>query len=507
MPTVLDSLVLEFNLDTSQFTREQQRLMDQIRKLEEDTRTQAINIESQFKRIGNLFSNLQRGALGVIGGMFGGQALSMINTFNNLEAQAGRVGETVGMTATQVLGLSNAMKAFGYDSQTGIAALTATNAAIITAQRNPASMVGNPLFTAAAMLGGRGQSPIDILHGGAGGGPMTALETWRAVLQRMDRMNMTVEAGRGRERAGWLQQIGIPEFAGMHTADFERILKKQQEMSAVTDRQFAQAKQWQEDTAALDTAFQDMGRSITHDVTPALLDLAKYLKEVSEKYLKPLLDAFNSEDPTGMGAGMSWLGPLDPKRVHDYFAGGGMSPFGKYMIGFGGAGGHGEPAANDAEREAFIRKTAKDLGLDPDVVVKTWTGEGRYGRGERRQSTIPGEQSFGDFQGNLNAGNLGDLYQKQTGHQIGDPRFWKEEDRWMMEQMRFNPAGLSLWHGWSGPAHAGGAGMGQRSPNQHVSFNIQNMNVHGSNSAEVAANIGRQTERLKMAYYGNNAAV
>ena len=50
MATVLDSLVLEFNLDPSQFTREQQRILDQIRKMQEEVKTRAIKAQSPSLR-------------------------------------------------------------------------------------------------------------------------------------------------------------------------------------------------------------------------------------------------------------------------------------------------------------------------------------------------------------------------------------------------------------------------------------------------------------------------
>ena len=493
MPTVLDSLVLEFNLDTSQFTREQQRLMDRLRALEEDARTQAINIEAQFKRMSGIFANLQRGAIGIIGGFFGGQALTMIDHFNNLEARVGRVGQVIGMSAERTMAWSNAFKAIGQNAEEGLGALQATTQVIQQAGITGDMSAG--LFRVAAILRGPGQAPIDIMHGGAGGGAMTPEQAWLAMSQRMDEMGI-----QGPRRGALLGMAGAPQFMLMQsTQQIKALVDQMQKLAPLTAEQVKQAQEFQKDVAELDTAFSTLGRYITHELTPTLIEwMAK---------LKDFIATFNPQDPGGQGEWASWLGA---EAVHRWLEEH-LTPAGKRLIGFdagrGGGGGAGSRAPNDAEREKFIRDTAKSLGLDPDMVVDmVWSKEGRFGIGPRRQSTVPGEQSFGDFQLNMKPGALGDLYKRQTGFDPGDPAHFKEEDLWALRQMRFNPRGLAPWsatHGKIDP-HAGGAGTGG---SQHLSFNIQNMNVNGANAAQVATDIGRQTERMKMAYYGNSAAV
>ena len=489
MATVIDSLVLEFNLDVSQFTREQRRLMEQLRRLEEDSKTQAINIEAQFKRIGNLFANLQRGAISIIGGFFGGEALRMFDYFNRAEAQIGRIAQVIGLSAEKTQAWSQTFEAFGYSSQEGLAALQATTATI--QQALITGDVSGGLFRVAAALGRPGMPRIDLLHGGAGGGAMTAPEAWVAISRQLDRLGI-----QGPQRGAWLQQAGLPQFLLMEpTRKLEQMVEEMAKLAPLTAAQVKQAQEYQANVAKLNTAFVGLGEAITNQVTPALLKLADWLKA--------FLPTFNPQDPAGVSSWTDWLGA---GAVHDWL-GTHLTPAGKSLIGFDtGRGGAATASANDAEREAFIRATARSLGLDPDLVVSVWSGEGRYGLGPRKKSTIPGEESYGDFQGNLRPGSLGTQYEKETGRQIGDPRFWKEEDLWMLQHMRYDPAGLAPWHAHRGDPHAGGAGQGTR-PNQHVSFHIEHMHVNGDNSAEVAANLGRQTERIKMAYYGNNAAV
>ena len=66
MPTVIDSFVLEFNLDPSKFTAGQQKIIDDAKKLEEAAKKGAQESESQAKKVTELFQGVKRQAIEII---------------------------------------------------------------------------------------------------------------------------------------------------------------------------------------------------------------------------------------------------------------------------------------------------------------------------------------------------------------------------------------------------------------------------------------------------------
>lgn len=484
MPTVIDSLVLEFNLDTSQFTREQERLLNQIRKMSETARNQAVDLEGSMKRTIGVFSNLQRMGLASVAGFLGFKAgeeiVHMVDHFARLDQSVSRLSGTLQMSKQDIFAWRNAFRAAGFTPEGGLDALKSINAQVMGAVQFGEM---NPLRTMAARMG------IDLQ--GAGGKPITGQDMMIRMAEWLDQSGMNKQ-----QREAYLQRSGLPaEAIGMLTQksapELQKLLAEQRKLFP-SDDDTKKFDKFIEQLGNITTAFEQLGMAITDKVAPGLTAFAAWLTKWLEEH------GFTDEQ-TGQ-----WATYLGSGAVHDYFAKI-MSPTLKSWIGFdSGRGGAAARSENDAEREAFIRKTAQQFNLDPEMVVQTWNAEGRAGLGERKKSTFPGEESFGDFQLNMLPGSLGTLYQKETGHMPGDPRYWREEDAWAIKQMRFGKEGMRPWHGWHGPAGAGGAGGGA---GQHVSINIQKMDVHGHDAHEVASNLSTQLRRQQIALLGNQGAV
>jgi len=498
MPTVLDSLVLEFNLDTSQFTREQQRLMDQLKRMEEETKTRAVDIEARFKQMSNLFSNMQRGAMGVIGGFFGAEALQTIQTFANLEAGISRVAEVIGQTEERTLAMRNAFRAIGEDPKAGIAALMQTSSVIQQALFT--GDVNSPLFRGVATLSRPGMRPLDLLHGGAGGGPMTAEQAMISIAQRLDELGL-----QGPARAARLQYMGLPQFMLMQSAaQIRKLVDEMAALAPLAHEEGERAKQFQQDIGKLDTAFEHLGMVVTNLATGPLSSLMEFLAQWLEGFSRKgpgvnLFDWFTKGDDAIREAG---------KR--------GAAAAGGAAIPVPGGGPAGETLPSVEGGGNWSR----------------WLGALSYLETDQRNIGNTASSAQGYFQflsGTARmAGTLG----------IGDPRFGTYEQqagrtRQYIER-RYPGAAEAIERGdWltatkllSGewPSLPGGQQQQtrpryrqwydmlqgkspSRTSNNHVSFNIQNMNVNGSNAHEVATNIGRNAERIKMAYYGNSAAV
>ena len=501
MPTVLDSLVLEFNLDTSQFTKEQQRLMDQIKRLEEETKTRATNLEGRFKQMSNLFSNLQRGALATVGAFFGGEVVSMIANFNNLEARISRVGEVINMSSQRTLAWKAAFEGLGEDAEAGLRALMQTSG--IIGQAIFTGDVNNPLFRGVAALGRPGMQPLDLLHGGTGtGGRMTPEEAMVAIAQRMDELGLQKE-----DRAAAIQFMGLPMFMMMQSAEvLRKMVADVEKVGPMTEEEGRRARQFQEDTNILTQSFRTLGRIITHELTPSLTALAQWLTA--------FIPTFNKEDPSGMAG---WAQGLGAGAANRWFR---STPLGKRFA----PGGDLAPAPAPAPASApetggnmdrflgalsYLETDQKDIGN----ATTSAQGFFQFLSGTAKMARVYGieDQRYG-------------TYEQQAGRtrQYIERRYPAAAEA--IERGDWATAERLLYGEWPSLPHPGGSqqqtpsryrryhemlqgGAPSRTSNNHVSFNIQNMNVNGSNAHEVATNIGRNAERIKMAYYGNSAAV
>jgi hypothetical protein len=118
------------------------------------------------------------------------------------------------------------------------------------------------------------------------------------------------------------------------------------------------------------------------------------------------------------------------------------------------------PAANSdgvrdaaALREARIRSIAAALRIDPEIAMQVARAEG-FGS---FKSSIPGEQSFGDFQLHITPGGrghaVGDQFQKETGLDPSDPANEAAMDEYALRYVKS--------HGWGDFHGAANNGIGR----------------------------------------------
>ena len=278
MPTVLDSLVLEFNLDTSQFTREQQRLMDSLRKMEEQSRKHAINIEDQVKKMGNVFSNLQRGALGVIGAFVGADVYKAMDNFSKLEQTAERMGKRMNLSAQEVQGFTNMFHQFGFDVQAGNQALESLNRTV----RQLQTQGGN-----APLLGIMGIAGVTDRN-------LNPIEMYMQIVQGLQQ-----RVPEGPNKAGVIQSLlergGFsPEMAILGSTEnigrIRQVLKEQTKAAYVSPEQIKSADELQQAMRKAETATNNLGKAITTlasgPMTWAINQFAKMTDKFTELFTR-----------------------------------------------------------------------------------------------------------------------------------------------------------------------------------------------------------------------------
>lgn len=142
-----------------------------------------------------------------------------------------------------------------------------------------------------------------------------------------------------------------------------------------------------------------------------------------------------------------------------------------------------------AVREARIRDAAQTLGIDPNVAMRVARSEGFNGY----KSSIPGEQSFGDFQLHVTPGGrghaVGDQFQKDTGLDPRDPANEAAMDEYALKWAKA--------HGWGDFHGAANTGIGRfdginNTPLTSGSGSTGPVTVTQTNNNHIVANNARE---------------
>ena len=268
MPTVLDSFVLEFSLDPSQFTRGQQQVMSDVKKLEEQARQSAIQTESSTKKLSELFTGMKREALGFIGVAVGGyEARKFIDFLTNLDASTSRLSRTLGINVRDLSSWQNAAKAFGGTGQE----VTSTIMRLEQEVWNFRFGIGSNLPGQLRALGG-----IDVFD--ANRNPKTGVQLLRDMADAMDRLNLPT-AG----KAAFLRTLGIDEVTinmiVRGRAELEKTLETMRNIGGTTAQSGRDAERFQKDLAEVETAAIGVGRAFAGPVVRGLAAAIEKFKE------------------------------------------------------------------------------------------------------------------------------------------------------------------------------------------------------------------------------------
>jgi hypothetical protein len=122
MPTVVDSLVLEFGLDPTKFTAGQRQVLHDLRQLQNESGRGAKEFEAGTRRIVDVFSSLKREAAGLLALFFGGKGVKeFVAHITDADAQVGRFAKTTNMSVENLSAWQNVAKQTGgsAESMTG----------------------------------------------------------------------------------------------------------------------------------------------------------------------------------------------------------------------------------------------------------------------------------------------------------------------------------------------------------------------------------------------------
>lgn len=463
MPTVIDSLIVEIGLDPSKFTKGQKEAIRSFKEAEEQARKTGQGIENAGARGAEFFGKLQTSILSVgaalIGTKVGGMLLNLTQQMIRQDAASGRLA---------------------YRLETNVGALDRF--------RNAAYLAGGTMEGATGFavslteewqkLAATGESSLLPFFQGLGvkfsdekTGKMREFgDVMRDVSAAVSKLSPA-------QASWWLKSIGADEgsinLLIRGTEHYQKYLDMASRFGNLTAEQAENARKLAEVQAQVNLAYTGWYRVLLNLVSGPLIKLSEMSAKITE-------NRGNIDKRSLFGRALEALGLGKKEATGDKTTGGAFP--------------------SKAERVAYYRDLAAKKGISPDVIEQLVKSEGLNGYIGDRGS------SFGDFQlhygglagGGMAVGGLGDSFTKKTGLDAKDPKTWKEQAEFAMEEMK--RSGLGAWHGWKGSQWAGIDRGNTNTPSTSTtSIGTIIVNTQATDAAGIASSIGPAIQRTGIA--------
>jgi hypothetical protein len=438
--TVIDSLVLQFGLDTTKFVAGSRELALEMKNMREQAKVSGDEIEAQGKAIGEAFSIIKREAVGVLAAFFGGKGMvEFFNHITQVDAATGRLAKTINMSTRELSAWQ------GVSVQTGgTADSMAQTLQGLTGEINKFLITGQGAFI--PVFNQLGISLFDSNR---------QLKTAGQLILELSEHANKMDPARFAALMSMIPGMNSQTINTMLQGDsaLRKLMDDQVKLGLITEQDAQAAIKLEQSWARAEQAATSLGRRLVTFLQPALTTILDALtKDITHGWL-------NTGGAQQFGAtsartwwetlkeGLGWRASTDNAP--------GISGSDKLRAAFGSSPVTHGPASV-SEREAYIRKAAAARGMDPEVAVKVARSEGLGGAyvGDRGSS-------FGDFQlhyggvagGGMAVSGLGDAFTKKTGLDARDPGTWQQQVDFALDQAK--AGGWGPWHGWKGSPSAG----------------------------------------------------
>jgi len=257
MPTVIDSLVLEFSLDPTKFTQGQRAVMQALSQMQQQAAGQGNNVEAAGKRMQNFLTGVKREAIGLLAVFFGARGIKEFTSYmTQLDAALLRSSKTLDMSAKDLSAWQGVARQMG-----GSAAGVTGSMQGLTDKINQALATGNW----GNLLQIFNQFGVDLYNTNG------QLKTAGELFLELNRAFQGVDPARARS---------ILSMLGLDSDSINIILMKRDALIQMLDAQKKSAAGMDEDAAAAaelqkhfegaTTAAERFGASLLASVTPAL---------------------------------------------------------------------------------------------------------------------------------------------------------------------------------------------------------------------------------------------
>lgn len=267
MATVIDSLVIELNLDPSQMSQSARAGIAQLRNFEDEASRVGKQVESEGKRITNFFDGLKKEALGLTAAIFGGNALKeFVTEMTNMDAATSRFSKTLGISSNELAVWDNMIQQVGGSTASIRGTLGAINMDMERFMRgHPSSMIG----------------PLTPFHISL----YDAKHQLKTATQMMFELSSASEKMDKRMAAGFLSDIpGMNQDSANLLLEGRARLEDRRRKAEVAVRGANEsgpvAEQYQEQMALLSGSITSLSRTILIHLAPPLIKMAEWLEHI-----------------------------------------------------------------------------------------------------------------------------------------------------------------------------------------------------------------------------------
>ena len=452
MATVIDELIVTLGLDPKNFTQGQREAVDDAKKTQEQLEESAKRTEEANRRVGLSINDLRRTAVDMFAAFSGGKGVvDFVTGIVKADASVGRLGRSLGTSATEIAKWQAVSRLFGGDAQSMAASFTTMTDAFTGFKLGQVTQTIADL-RAISSAGGIVINPDD-----------STTEKFLKLSENLKNIYAKDPA-----QAGYLgRRLGLDpamiDIMIQGRAKAEEFLKYVEKIGLATEKST-------KDAQALESQWADMALK-SEGATRAVMsgwigNVIKGMNAGAASDMEALANFGN--DPWGSLASIFGYGKAKTSE--------------KPKPSYGDAGG-GAAFSTPSEKEAFIRAEAMKRGIDPNVAVAVAKSEG-FNEYVGDKGT-----SFGAFQlhyknnipGLSNAG-LGDAFTKKYGVHASDPATERLQIQFALDEAK--AGGWGPWHGWKGSRTAGGAGVGRAS--QQISIDKVEINAPNADGTQIA---------------------
>lgn len=445
---VIDELIVTLGLDASKFNEGERAAVDSFRRLHEGVEQTSKRVEAQGAKMSEVFGIARKGAMGLIAAFIGGEAASFIEHVVGMDAVSGRFAKTIGTSVENLALWQSMVRQVGGNAEDATGALQGLQGALNNFRFGNGQLPAPLAFLLNQMPGGLGNKNADQVLRGLQGYFTGEINSGR------------MTSDQAATQMSWIPGMN-QNVINLMLDDFKKIEEAAKKVGGATDESAAGAQKLQ---AAFSLLLQAVERT-TAALTPLFNIISKPMNEITKKDAAGLLPEVTFDKGSVMDRLDTWL----------------WGEYGQHEMGGGSGGATPGKRASAGERETWIRTIAQGLNIDPQVALRVAKSEGFNGY----QSSIPGEQSFGDFQLNMIKGNLGDVFQKQTGLDPRDPANEKMMDEFALKWVSTH--GWGAFHGAKNTGIGAFEGIGARSS----AGSRVNNNRSSSSSSTSTTHIGK----------------
>ncbi|QPF81678.1 hypothetical protein IC762_17805 [Bradyrhizobium genosp. L] len=259
---IIDELVLEFGLDSRNFSRNQHEVLEQLRQLEQEGAKSATHAERNAKNLTDMFATFRREAVGALGVFLGGAGIaSFVSQIATTDATVGRLAQTMNMSAKELVAWQGAARTLGGSGEGVTGTLNA-----MTQDMNRFMLTGQGTLTQVLR-------PLGISIMNANGELKTAGELMEDLAQASQHMDPARFAALFQMLPGANQESLNLIINGRDS--LRAMLDEQRRINNITPESIRLAKEYQKAVSELDTTFSRLGRTIAVELFPVMTGLAK----------------------------------------------------------------------------------------------------------------------------------------------------------------------------------------------------------------------------------------